>query len=270
MAVLGEASRLGIRPFFDVAPVERRSTDTATEVEELIQSAYRQVLGNSYVMESERLVSAESLLKQGQISVRNFVRAIAQSELYRQKFFYSNSQNRLIELNYKHLLGRAPHDESEISYHVDLYNEKGYEADIDSYIDSLEYQESFGENLVPYHRGFQSQIGQKNVGFPRMFQLYRGYASSDRAQGYKQGRLTREVAQNLASPIYPAASGSLTGTSTGNRGETYRIRILQAASPNATVVRQSTTELIVPYEQLSSKLQQLNRKGSKVISITAA
>jgi phycocyanin-associated rod linker protein len=270
MAALGEASRLGIRPFSDVGPVERRANDTVAEVQEIIQSAYRQVLGNSYLMESERLISAESLLCQGQISVRDFVRAIAQSELYRQKFFYSNSQTRLIELNYKHLLGRAPHDESEISYHVELYSEKGYEADIDSYIDSLEYQESFGENLVPYYRGFQSQPGQKNVGFSRMFQLYRGYASSDRAQGQKQGRLTREIAQNTASPIYPASTGSLTGLSSGSRGETYRIRVLQAASPNSTVVRRTTTELLVPYEQLSSKLQQLNRKGSKVISITAA
>jgi phycocyanin-associated rod linker protein len=45
--------------------------------------------------------------------------------------------------------------------------------------------------------------------------------------------------------------------------------VLQAASPNSTVVRRGTAELIVPYEQLSSKLQQLNRKGSRVISITA-
>lgn len=270
MAPLGEASRLGIRPFADSGLVEQRTNNTETDVQAIIQAAYRQVLGNGYIMESERLVSAESLFRQGQIPVRDFVRAIAKSELYRQRFFHSNTQTRLIELNYKHLLGRAPEDESEISYHVDLYNEKGYEADIDSYIDSLEYQESFGENIVPYYQGFQSKPGQKNIGFNRMFQLYRGYASSDRAAGQKQGRLTWELAKNIASPIYPASTGTLTGTSSGSRGETYRIRVRQAASPNSTVVRQSTTELIVPYEQLSSKLQQLNRKGSKVISITSA
>ncbi|WP_293248887.1 MULTISPECIES: phycobilisome rod-core linker polypeptide [unclassified Microcoleus] len=33
------------------------------------------------------------------------MRAIAQSENYRKKFFYPNSQTRLIELNYKHLCG---------------------------------------------------------------------------------------------------------------------------------------------------------------------
>lgn len=257
------------KAFEDSARVELRSDRIEEDVEIVIRAAYRQVLGNAYLMEEERLVSAESLLRQGQITVRGFVLAIAQSELYRDKFFYPYSQNRFIELNYKHLLGRAPNDESEISYHVDLYNSQGYEAEINSYIDSQEYIENFGENIVPYYRGFQSQVGQKNVGYSRMFQLYRGYANSDQAQGQKQGRLTREVAQNTASPIYPVSAKALAGTSSGNRGDTYRIRVIQAAFPNSSVVRRSTIELLVPYEQLSSKLQQLNRKGSKVVSITS-
>ncbi|MBD2244549.1 phycobilisome linker polypeptide [Nostoc sp. FACHB-888] len=269
MAALVQAARLGIGAFENSELAELRPNRTESDVQVIIRTAYRQVLGNEYLMESERLVSAESLLQQGVISVRGFVLAIGQSELYREKFFHSNSQVRFIELNYKHLLGRAPEDESEISYHVELYNSQGYEAEINSYIDSQEYQEKFGENIVPYYRGFKSQVGQKNVGYSRLFQLYRGYANSDRAQGQKQGRLTWEIAKNLASPIYPVSTGALTGLSTGERGETYRIRVLQAASPNSTVVRRGTAELLVPYEQLSSKLQQLNRKGSKVISITS-
>jgi phycocyanin-associated rod linker protein len=261
MSTLGAA-------YQDLEPVELRNDRTEESVEVVIRAAYRQVLGNEYLMSVERLVSAESFLRQGNITVRGFVRAIAQSELYREKFFSSNSQTRFIELNYKHLLGRAPEDELEIAYHVDLYNSEGYEAEINSYIDSPEYIENFGENVVPYHRGFKSQIGRKNVGFNRIFQLYRGYANSDRAQGQKQGKLAWELAKNIASPIYPASSKALAGISSGNRGETYRIRFTQAASPNSSVVRRSTSELLVPYEQLSSKLQQLNRKGSKVISIT--
>jgi len=60
------------------------------------------------------------------------VRAVAESETYLKKFFYLNSQTRLIELNYKHLLDRDPYDESEIAFHVDLYNAQGYEAEINS------------------------------------------------------------------------------------------------------------------------------------------
>jgi phycocyanin-associated rod linker protein len=250
--------------------LELRSDRNDTDIEIIVRAVYRQILGNSYLMESDRLLSAESLLKQGQLSVREFVRAIAKSELYSEKFFQNNSQVRFIELNYKHFLGRAPEDESEIAYHVDLYSTQGYGAEIDSYIDSLEYQQNFGENIVPNYRGFKSQVGQKNVGFSRMFQLYRGYANSDSSQGYKQGRLTWEVAKNTASPIHAASSSALAGRTSGKRGGVYRLRVMQAASSKTTVVRRITTEILVPFEQLSSKLQQLNRKGNKVMSITLA
>lgn len=268
MAALTEGSRLGIRPFTDSTKAELHFVTTPEEVQSVIWVAYRQVLGNEHLFESERLSSAESLLHQAQSTVREFVRAIAQSELYRQKFFYSNSQVRFIELNYKHLLGRAPYDESEIAYHVDIYNSQGYEAEINSYIDSLEYQQNFGNDIVPYYRGFQTTVGQKTVGFPHFFQLYRGYANSDRAQNKSQGRLTWDLGKNLVSPIYPAATGFLTGVSTGNRGgNTYRIRVIQAVAANSPRIRQSITEVIVPFDQLSNRLQQMNRQGRKVISV---
>ncbi len=266
---LGEASRLGIRPFTDTEEkVELRPLKTEADVEAAIRVAYRQLLGNEHLFQSDHLTSAESLLLQDQISVRDFVRAIARSELYRQKFFHANSQTRFIELNYKHLLGRAPHDHSEIAYHVDLYTSQGYEAEIDSYIDSLEYQQNFGDDIVPYYRGYQTTVGQRTSSFVHFFQLYRGYANSDRAQNKSQGKLTWDLAKNLVSPIYPTSAGSLTGTSTGRRdGNTYRIRLTQAASPNAPVTRQVISEVVVPFEQLSNRLQQLNRQGSKVIDI---
>jgi phycocyanin-associated rod linker protein len=270
MAITTGASRLGTEAFSDVSPIELRPHATKEEVELVISAVYRQLLGNDYLMKSQRLTSIESLLHDGKITVRDFVRQVAKSELYKEKFFYNNFQTRLIELNYKHLLGRAPYDESEVVFHSRMYQNEGYEADIDSYIDSEEYEANFGRNVVPYYRGFNTQTGQKTVGFSRMFQLYRGYASSDRAQGHKQGRLTWEVAKNTASPINATSTSALVGASSGNRSEIYRIRVIQAASPNATVVRRTTTEILVPFEQLSTKLQQLNRKGSKVMSITIA
>lgn len=270
MAGLSAAERLGIKAFEESGPVELRPNWDQGDVELVIRAAYRQIFGNEYLMSSERVKSAESLLLQGQITVRNFVRVLALSETYRAKFFYPNSQVRLIELNYKHLLGRAPYDESEITYHVNLYNSEGYEAEINSYIDSVEYQENFGDSIVPYYRGFATQNGQKTAGFNRMFQLYRGYANSDRAQNQKQGRLTWELARNLSSPIYTPSSHALTGTSGGNREQLYRVRVMQAAAQSAPQVRRTATEYLVPYEQLSSRLQRINRNGGKVMSITRA
>lgn len=247
-----------------------RSNWTEADVQAVIQAVYRQVLGNEHLMQREHLTSAESLLRQGEITVRDFVRAIALSELYRTKFLYSNSQTRFIELNYKHLLGRAPYDESEIAYHVDLYHQQGYEAEINSYIDSVEYQENFGNHTAPYYRGFSTQRGQKTVGFNRIFQLYRGYASSDRAQNRRQSKLTWEVARNSSSPITTPASKGLGGTSVGERGRLYRVSVIQGASGTIPQVRRATREYFVPLEQLSSQLQLINRGGGRVMGIELA
>lgn len=269
MPSLIEAGRLGFAPYEETEAVELRPHWTEDDVQAVIRAAYRQVLGNEYLMKSERLTSAESLLRQGCISVRDFVRAIALSDLYREKFFYPNFQTRFIELNYKHLLGRVPYDESEIAFHVDLYNSKGYEAEISSYIDSVEYQENFGDNIVPSYRDFITKgPGQRTVGFSRLFQVYRGYANSDRAQNKKQSQLAWDLGRNTVSPIHAADSGSLKGGTSGDRAALYRVRVIQAAAPNATVVRRTTMEMLVPYDQLSTKLQQLNARGSRVMSVT--
>ncbi|MBD2464921.1 phycobilisome linker polypeptide [Oscillatoria sp. FACHB-1407] len=266
------ARQLGIEPFVGTAPVELRTNWTEGDVQAAIRAAYRQVFGNDHLMQSERLTSAESLLRRGDITIREFVRTLAQSELYRQKFFYSTPQVRFIELNYKHLLGRAPYDESEIAFHVDLYTQQGYEAEINSYIDSLEYETNFGEAIVPYYRGFATQRGQKTVGFSRMFQIYRGYANSDRAQGKnKSAWLTQELARNAASPIQTPSNGrGLVGTVGGDRGQLYRVRVTQANQGNSPQIRRSVREYLVAYDQLTPTLQRLNQRGSRVVNVSPA
>lgn len=287
MAITTAASRLGTSAFSDAAPVELRPNATREDIERVISAVYRQLLGNDYLMKSERLTSAESLLRNGKITVQDFVRQVAKSELYKSKFFYNSFQTRVIELNYKHLLGRAPYDESEVIYHLDLYENKGYEADIDSYIDSPEYQASFGENIVPYYRGFQTQTGQKTVGFSRMFRLYRGYANSDRAQLQgKSSRLATELAANSASAVVspsgssdsfaylPSAKGvtpssGFGGAATfGKTGRLYRVEVTRLNQPRYPNVRRINQAFIVPYEELSNQMQQVLRQGGKIASVT--
>ena len=213
MAVTTAAGRLGVSPYDESTKVELRQNWTKTDdVEAVIRSAYRQVFGNQYIMASERLTSMESLLRQGDITVRSFVRALALSDLYREKFFLSGPQNRFIELNFKHLLGRAPYGQDEIQAHGAIYHNQGYEAEINSYFDSAEYIENFGENTVPTNRGYLTQRSQKTVGFTRFFQLYRGYETSDRSQkSGMRARLVQEIARSSASPITDVTTGSAHG-----------------------------------------------------------
>ena len=286
MAITKAASFLGVSAFKDCAPIELRINWTQDDAQAVIRAVYRQVLGNDYVMASERLTATESLLCNGSITVRDFVRAVAKSELYKTKFLYNSFQTRVIELNLKHLLGRAPYDESEVIYHLDLYQNKGFEADIDDYIDSAEYEANFGDNIVPYYRGFNTQTQQKTVGFTRMFQLYRGYANSDRSQvAGKASRLAKELAQNSASAVI-APSGSSNGwayqdskrgvtperafRNSNKEGRIYRVEIAGMSLAGYPKVRRASRALLVPYEQLTPTLQRINKMGGKVASVTLA
>ncbi len=58
-------------------------------LDEVIRAVYRQVLGNPHIMESERLTSSESRLRNGDISVRDFIREVAKSDFYRTRYFQS-------------------------------------------------------------------------------------------------------------------------------------------------------------------------------------
>ncbi len=285
---LAAAGPLGLSAFDASSRVELRPDWTEAELQAVFRAVYRQVLGNDYVMKSERLTSAESLLRQGSITVREFVRAVAKSELYKTKFFYPNSNQRFAELNFKHLLGRPPYDEAELAFHTSLCELKGYDAEIDSYIDSIEYENKFGNSTVPYFTGFSVEPGVRTVGFSRMFRLYRGYASSDRGQiGGKSPRLTRELGQNQASTIVkPSGGGSswkhaaaipedaaprkALGGSYGESGRIYRLEVTGILQPGYPKVRRSSTAFLVPYEQLSQKLQQIVKQGGRIVSVTPA
>ncbi len=286
MAITTAASRLGVSAFSDRAPLELRPNWTQDDAQAVIKAVYRQVLGNDYIMQSERLTATESLLCNGSLTVREFVRAVAKSELYKTKFFYDNFQTRVIELNLKHLLGRAAYDESEVIYHLDLYQNKGYEADIDDYIDSAEYEASFGDNIVPYYIGFATQPSQKIVGFTRMFQLYRGYANSDRAQvAGTASRLAKDLALNSVSAVVAPSGGGVgwayQESSQGNApnkafrtanqdNRIYRIEISAMNLPRYPKVRRVSRAILVPYDKLTPTLKKINKMGGKVASVTLA
>ena len=113
------------------------------EVQTIIRAVYKQVLGNPHVMESERLVTAESQLSDRAITVREFVRIVAKSEFYRTRYFESCAPYRFVELNFLHLLGRAPQDQREVSEHIVRAVAEGYDAEIQS--EEFEYYNYYSE-----------------------------------------------------------------------------------------------------------------------------
>jgi phycoerythrin-associated linker protein len=235
-------------------------TSSLDEIQTVIRAVYKQVLGNPHVMDSERLVTAESQLCDRSITVREFVRAVAKSDFYRSRYFESCAPYRFVELNFLHLLGRAPQDQREISEHIVRTVAEGYDAEIDSYIDSIEYQSAFGENTVPYYRGRNSESNAKQVGYNNFFALDRGPAQIDSAVSASQ--LVYAVATNSAPAITPS-SATVIGS-----GTEKRFKIVVSGSKFDRPRRVSTTEYIVSASKMTPQIQRINRTSGKIISIT--
>ena len=184
-------------------PIQLLANASEAEIELVIQAVYRQVLGNAHVMESERLTVPESRLKRGEISVREFVRQVALSPLYARLFAESCSRTRTIELNFKHLLGRAPSDYAELSWHGHIYDQGGFEAEIDSYLESDEYLNVFGNDTVPYARGYTTTADQNVSAFNYWSRLLRGAASSDKGVRSQQSQLNTFLMADRPSVLEP-------------------------------------------------------------------
>lgn len=115
-----------------------------------VRAVYRNILGNAHLFEFdlEALKYSESCVR-GNGNVKEFVRAVGLSDVYRKRFFTSCSQMRFVELNFKHFLGRAPRSQQEVSKHIQILANEGYNAEINSYIDSEEYDSLWGLTRVP-------------------------------------------------------------------------------------------------------------------------
>lgn len=246
------------------APLELRSGSSKDDKTIIIRAVYNQVLGNPYVMESEKLVSAESQFYNGNFSVRELVRAVAKSDFYRSRYFESCSPYRFVELNFKHLLGRAPNDQAELSAHIQTCVNQGYEAEIDSYIDSDEYSEKFGENIVPYYVGSTTQVGKKQINYNRTLSLFKGYAEVDSA--IKSSVLVDSVATNSTiAATRSASSGRISGYKDATE-KTFKIVV--KGSKFDSPRRVSTTEYLVPGDRMTPQIQRINRTGGRIVSIT--
>ena len=290
--VFGPASQLGVSLFEETPPVERTPNSTSEDLEIIIRAVYRQVLGNAYVMESERASVPESQFKLGELSVREFVRAVGKSDLYRSRFFETCPRYRFIELNFKHFLGRTPEGLEEMRTHSTILDTEGFEAEIDSYLDSDEYQNAYGENIVPYYRGYKTEPSRTMVEFTHMFAMLRGASSSD-FKGSLSGKspvLNQYVIQNTPIAVVPPSGGapgngwSFQDTTLGSRsrhgagasdeGKVFRVEVTAYRSPGAvnrvSRFRRSNKVYMVPFNKLSETYQRIHKQGGVISSITPA
>ncbi|MGL5923850.1 phycobilisome rod-core linker polypeptide [Chroococcidiopsis sp.] len=127
---------------------------SAGEKNDIVKAAYRQVFERDITRAYSQSISyLESQVKNGDISMKEFIRRLAKSPLYRKQFYEPFINSRALELAFRHILGRGPSSREEVQKYFSIVSNGGLSALIDALVDSQEYSDYFGEETVPYIRG---------------------------------------------------------------------------------------------------------------------
>ena len=149
----------------------------ANNLDTVIESAYRQIFFHAFKTDREPFL--ESQLRNGQITVRDFIRGLCLSETFQRSFYNLNSNYKVVRHLVEKVLGRKTHGQSEeISWSIVLAT-KGVRGMVDALLDSEEYLDNFGYDTVPYQRNRVlpgRELGETpfNVTTPRYDAYYRG------------------------------------------------------------------------------------------------
>lgn len=127
---------------------------SGVEKAEVIKAAYRQVFERDITKAYSQAESyLETNVKNGDISMKEFIRRLCKSPLYRQQFYDRFVNSRVVELAFRHILGRGISSREEFTRYFDIISSGGLNALVDALIDTPEYSDYFGEEYVPYLRG---------------------------------------------------------------------------------------------------------------------
>ena len=226
--------------------------------DEVIQSIYKQVFGNRHLMELDVNKSLEALFMNGDLTVQGFVTALAQSDTYKKLFLDDKSPYQFVELNFKHLLGRPPHDQQELMEHVKRMNTEGYDAEIASYTYSEEYLSAFGIDQVPYNRSSESINGGRTINYTRGIAVDAGFAGYDAAS--KGSKLLSSLSTGNAPAIVERKSvGNANGISifwTSRRQISGNRRVMQKS--------------VVSQTSMSATIRSIQAQGGQILSISKA
>lgn len=154
-------------------PLKLAQSPSRAELDAVVSATYRQLL-NREPLAAERLGDAESQLRDGQVSVAEFVALVAGSDLFQSRL------DRLAPLRgaaaaYLALLGRAA-TPAETSRYLAARVRRGQRAAIQLILDSRDYAQAFGLDTVPYLRGLQTADGIPLSTVNRTASLYTGNA----------------------------------------------------------------------------------------------
>lgn len=121
-----------------------------SDMTDLIEAAYRQIFFHAFAWDRERFL--ESQLRNGQLTVRDFIRGLLLSKTFYNSFYEKNSNYRFVEQCVQRVLGRDVYSEREkIAWSI-VVATKGIKGFVDQLLNSEEYLSAFGYDTVPYQR----------------------------------------------------------------------------------------------------------------------
>jgi phycobilisome rod-core linker protein len=155
------------------------STDnllSGSDMDNLIAAAYRQIFFHAFAADREKFL--ESQLRNGQITVRDFIRGLCASNTFTNSFYNLNSNYRFVEHCVQRILGRDVYSEKEkIAWSI-VVATQGRAGFVNDLLNSSEYLENFGDNTVPFQRRRVLSSGASetpfNIKSPRYDAYYRG------------------------------------------------------------------------------------------------
>jgi phycobilisome rod-core linker protein len=157
------------------------------DLDALIEQAYRQIY--FHAMQADRDPYLESQLRSGNITMRDFVRGLLLSERFQQGYYQCSSNYRMVDQVVGRVLGRPVHGEEERLAWSIVIGDQGFNAFVDSLLDSAEYMESFGYDLPPQQRG--RVVPGRVIGDMPIYQRFPRYGSEWRNALVERGCTSR-------------------------------------------------------------------------------
>jgi phycobilisome core-membrane linker protein len=256
---------------------------SASEKNETIRAAYRQVFERDITRAYSLSISdLESKVKNCEISMKEFIRRLAKSPLYRRNFFEPYINSRALELAFRHILGRGPSSREEVQKYFAIVSKGGLPALVDALIDSREYADYFGEETVPYLRGLgqeaqecrnwgaQQDLFRYSAPFRKIPQFLTTFASQDQPlpdqHPYGSGNDPLEIQFGA---IFPKATRSPSASPQPFGKDTRRILINcgpginnQLSNPGARGVAPGTLgPKVFKYDQLPTTNFKVGRRS---------
>ncbi|MEO8891463.1 MAG: phycobilisome rod-core linker polypeptide [Coleofasciculaceae cyanobacterium] len=230
------------------------------QITEAIWAGYRQIFSEHLILESYRQPYLESQLKNRAISVREFIRGLGKTDVYRQLVAETNSNYRLVDISFKRFLGRSTYNKDEqIAWSIVIAT-KGLSGFIDAIVDSEEYLQNFSDSIVPYQRR-RYKDRPFNLVNPRYSDYWRARQISFEGSYYQVKRSGESVQRGVRDAI-PAnflemaksiSPGGMDYQRTSDRARSLATSreipdmTRKVATPTATIGR---TEVALPYRYL--------------------